>query len=77
MRGQLARTAEAVPLDKTLSTRAKSPLASIHIKANDFSAMFNRNSATPEIIKQAAERKKISLGAAFHELSANCRQLGN
>jgi hypothetical protein len=47
-----------VLLDNTLSTRAKSPLAGILFRRT-ISQLFNRNSTTPEIIKQAAERKKI------------------
>jgi hypothetical protein len=47
-----------VLLEKTLSTRAKTT-RQYPFQANDFSAMFNRNRSTPEIIKQAAERKKI------------------
>jgi hypothetical protein len=43
-------------------------------KANDFSARFNRNSATPETTKQAAERKRSSNAQRF----TNClRTVGN
>jgi Gluconate 2-dehydrogenase subunit 3 len=60
-----------VLLEKTLSTWAKSPLASILLQASDFSAMFNRNSTTPEIIKQAA--KLYTEGIA--ELQARAREM--
>jgi hypothetical protein len=61
-------------VDITLGTRAKKSARQRPFKANDFSARFNRNSATPEISKQAAERKRSSQDAAFYELPPNCRQ---
>ena len=73
MLGQLAETLSSVCRHNARHTGQESA-RQCPSKANDFSARFNRNSATPEITKQAAERKRSSQGAAFYELPPNCRQ---
>src|SRR5882762_8615603 len=73
MLGQLAGTLSSVCRHNARHTSQESA-RQCPFKARDFSARFNRNSATPEITKQAAERKRSSQGAAFYELPPNCRQ---
>jgi hypothetical protein len=74
MQGQLAGT-EKQCFSKKRSAHGQESARQYLFQANDFSAMFNRNSTTPEIIKQAAERKKIQPGRSVlrivSELSAN------
>jgi hypothetical protein len=68
-----------VLLYKTLSTRGKSLLLSILFRRT-ISQLFNRNSTTPEIIKQTAERKKIKPGPGVlrivSELSPSVGRIG-
>jgi len=72
MQGQLAATAKQCFSTTRLSTRVKSSLASFR---RTISQLFNRNSTTPEILKQAVERNKIQPGRGVlrivSELSAN------
>ena len=74
MQGQLAATAKQCFSTTRLSTRVKSSLASILFRRT-ISRLFNRNSTTPEILKQAVERNNIQPGRGVlrivSELSAN------
>jgi len=75
MLGQLAGTLRSVCRHNAGHTGQESA-RQCPSKANDFSARFNRNSATLEITKQVAERKRSSQGAVFYELPPNSLQLG-